>query len=320
MLADVLRSLAPRPGETFLDATFGAGGYSQALLEAGATVIAIDRDPQAIARAAPLRETYGDRLTVLEGLFGELDDLAQSAGAAAVDGVVLDIGVSSPQLEEAARGFSFRRDGPLDMRMGGDGPTAADIVNTADERDLARILKVLGEERRARHVAHAIAVARSEAAITTTLRLAGIVEKVVRKAADGIHPATRTFQALRLYVNRELEELAAALGAAERILREGGRLVVVAFHSLEDRIVKRFLGDRSRERGGGSRHLPDVAVPDPTFRLLTKGAAIPTPAETAANPRARSARLRAAVRTGAPARPIDPEALGVPRLPAVARA
>ena len=315
MLDEVMRVLAPKAGEIIVDGTFGAGGYSRAILAAGASVVAIDRDPAAIARADELPAEYRDRLSLAEGLFGQLDEHAARLGHDAVDGVVLDIGVSSPQIDTAERGFSFRLDGPLDMRMSGVGATAADVVNHAEERDLARIIKILGEERRARQVARAVVEARAEVPIATTGRLAGIIERVVRKAADGVHPATRTFQALRLYVNRELEELARALAAAERVLREGGRLVVVAFHSLEDRIIKRFLADRSRERGGGSRHIPEEAVPEPTFRRLSRGVERPTAEELAANPRARSARLRAACRTAAAARPFDAGAFGLPVLP-----
>ncbi len=316
LLVPVLAALAAKPGETIIDGTFGLGGYSRALLEAGANVVAIDRDPTAIAGGAGLVEAAGGRLTLVEGRFSALDHIAEDAGFASVDGVVLDIGVSSMQIDEAERGFSFRFDGPLDMRMGRQGPSAADIVNAMPPRELARILSVLGEERRAGAVARAIAEDRVATPFLTTAQLAGLIERVVgRKHSDTIHPATRSFQALRIYVNEELDELGAALAAAERILKPGGRLVVVSFHSLEDRIVKRFLAERSEERAGGSRHMPERSIAAPTFRLAGKGPVVGDEAEIAMNPRARSAKLRAAVRTDAPARPFDPEAAGVPSLP-----
>ena len=316
MLDEVLAALAPKAGETIIDGTFGLGGYSRAILAAGADVIAIDRDPTAIAGGAGLVAEAAGRLTLVEDRFGALDSVAEAAGHGAVDGVVLDIGVSSMQLDEAERGFSFRFDGPLDMRMARSGPSAADIVNTMAPRDLARILSVLGEERRAGAVARAIAEDRGATPFTTTAALAGLIERVVgRKPTDTIHPATRSFQALRIFVNEELDELADALMAAERILKPGGRLVVVSFHSLEDRIVKRFLADRSEERAGGSRHLPERSVAAPTFTLPGKGPVTAGEAEIGRNPRARSAKLRAAIRTAAPARPFDREAAGVPSLP-----
>lgn len=291
MLAEVLTHLAPAPGETIVDATFGGGGYTRAVLASGADVIAIDRDPAAIARARALADTE-PRLSVVEGRFGDMAELVDGP----VDGVVLDIGVSSFQLDEGARGFSFRFDGPLDMRMGADGPSAADIANRADVSDLAHLLRTYGEERRAGALARAIVAARP---LTTTGELARICESVVRAGRDGIHPATRTFQALRIAVNDELGELARALFAAERLLKAGGRLVVVAFHSLEDRIVKRFLAARTTI-SQGSRHAPAVNVARPSFAALTKGAEAAGEAETRQNPRARSAKLRAARRTDAP--------------------
>lgn len=320
MLAEVIEALAPRPGAVIVDATFGAGGYTRALIEAGARVVAIDRDPSAIEAGRPLEAAAGGRLTLVEGRFSELDAHARAAGCAAADGVVLDVGVSSMQLDRPERGFSFRNDGPLDMRMGGEGPTAADLVNTLPHGALARMFSVLGEERRASAVARAILQRREEAPFERTLDLARVVERVVPKSGDGIHPATRTFQALRIAVNHELDELAEALAAAERLLVVGGRLVVVAFHSLEDRIVKRFLAERSRERAGGSRHMPVEDLPAPTFRLPVRSAVSPTAAEIASNPRARSARLRVGERTDAPPRPVDPAALGVPRLVAAREA
>ncbi|SHF21968.1 16S rRNA (cytosine1402-N4)-methyltransferase [Kaistia soli DSM 19436] len=316
MLAPVLAALGAQPGETFIDGTFGLGGYTRALLDAGANVVAIDRDPTAIAGGAGLVTEAAGRLTLVEGRFSELDAIANDAGFASVDGVVLDIGVSSMQIDEAERGFSFRFDGPLDMRMARSGPSAADIVNTMPPRELARILSVLGEERRAGAVARAISEDRVATPFVSTAQLAGLIERVVgRKHTDTIHPATRSFQALRIYVNEELDELGAALAAAERILKPGGRLVVVSFHSLEDRIVKRFLGDRSEERAGGSRHMPERSIAAPTFRLAAKGPQVADDAEIASNPRSRSAKLRAAIRTDAPARPFDPAAAGVPSLP-----
>ncbi len=317
MLEEVVHFLAPGAGGIFIDGTFGAGGYSAALLAQGANVIAIDRDPTAIAGGADLQRSAGGRLTLVEGRFSALDEIARAHGHERVDGVVLDVGVSSMQVDTAARGFSFRGEGPLDMRMGADGPTAADVVNHMEFGALARVIAVLGEEKKARAVARAIEKARAGKPLTGTLELADIVARAVGGRRDqAIHPATRTFQALRIFVNRELEELAEALAASERILSEGGRLVVVSFHSLEDRIVKRFLADRSAKLSGASRHRPDVAVAAPTFALLSHGAATPGAAEVAANPRARSARLRAAQRTAAAARPLASEALGVPALPA----
>ena len=306
--------LAVRDGGHYLDATFGAGGYSRLILETpGCSVLGIDRDPSAIAAGSALVEASGGRLTLAQGQFSNLDSIARDHGLSAVDGVVLDVGVSSMQLGDPERGFSFRHDGPLDMRMSANGPTAADVIAAASERDLAAVVATLGEERHARAVARAIVRARREAPIRTTAAVAEIVGRVVRSRPGDIHPATRTFQALRILVNDELGELAAALASAERILRPGGRLVVVAFHSLEDRIVKTFLSDRSRT-GGGSRHLPEVVRPIPTFDLITRRSVTADADEIAANPRARSARLRAAERTGAPPRGNDVAAL-LPRVP-----
>jgi 16S rRNA (cytosine1402-N4)-methyltransferase len=315
LLEEALRYLAPAAGDLIIDGTFGAGGYSRAILAAGASVVAIDRDPSAIAAGRALAEASGGRLTLVEGRFSDLDAIAADLGHERVDGVVMDIGVSSMQLDEADRGFSFRHDGPLDMRMGDAGVTAADVVNGMEPRDLARIIAVLGEDRRARAVAAAIARARAAGPIATTAQLAAIVERAVGRSTDTIHPATRTFQALRIFVNRELDELAGALAASERVLAEGGRLVVVAFHSLEDRIVKRFLADRSATRSGESRHAPAREVAAPTFELLVRGTVEPGEKEVRANPRARSARLRAARRTAAPPRPVERAAIGVPALP-----
>jgi 16S rRNA (cytosine1402-N4)-methyltransferase len=306
--------LGVRDGGIYIDGTFGAGGHTRAILAAAETqVIAIDRDRDAVANGFGLVETSEGRLTLVEERFSHLDEVAHSFGHATVDGVLLDLGVSSMQLDDAARGFSFRLDGPLDMRMGTNGPSAADVVARASERDLASIIATLGEERHARAVARAIVVARRESAIQTTGALAEIVARVVRGPRD-IHPATRTFQALRIFVNEELSELALALAAAERVLKPGGRLVVIAFHSLEDRIVKIFLTARSRP-AAGSRHLPEVAHAAPSFRLLTKRPIVPDDAEIAENPRARSAKLRAAEHTHAP--PLPPTDTLLPRLPSL---
>jgi 16S rRNA (cytosine1402-N4)-methyltransferase len=316
LIEEVLRFLAPAAGETIIDGTFGAGGYSRAILATGASVVAIDRDPTAIAGGKALKSEAGDRLTLVQGRFADLDAIASARGHERVDGVVLDIGVSSMQLDTAERGFSFRNDGPLDMRMGDEGPSAADVVNAMEPAELARVIAVLGEEKRARAVARAIEAARREGPITGTRQLAEIVARAVgHRATDPIHPATRTFQALRIFVNRELDELAEALAASERILGEGGRLVVVSFHSLEDRIVKRFLTDRSATAPSGSRHLPEQPVAPATFKLLTRGVVEAGEEEIRINPRSRSARLRAARRTSSPARPVDPATIGVPVLP-----
>lgn len=304
LLAEVITALAPRDGAIYVDGTFGGGGYSRALLEAAeCRVCGIDRDPRALAAGAALAQRYPHRLDLLQGCFGDMEQLLAARGLTQVDGVALDIGVSSPQIDEPARGFSFRHDGPLDMRMGGTGPTAADVVNNLDEAELADIIARFGEERHARRIARAIVAARNERPITRTIELAEIVRRVVRRAADGIDPATRTFQALRIYVNDELGELSRGLAAAERLLVPGGRLAVVSFHSLEDREVKSFLRARSGAGAGSSRHLPVASGKSraPTFFLLSRRAIRPDEAETLRNPRARSARLRAAERTAAPA-------------------
>ena len=298
-----LEHLNIRDGGVYIDATFGAGGFTRLILEAAnAKVIGIDRDQTAVARGFSLVEASAGRLTLVEDRFSSLDSVARECGFDAVDGVVLDIGVSSMQLDEAGRGFSFRLDGPLDMRMGKSGPTAGDVVAAASERDLANIIFLLGEERHSRAVARAIVAARKEKPIETTGALADIIAHVVRGKPGEIHPATRTFQALRIFINEELKELADGLAAAERILKPGGRLVVVSFHSLEDRIVKNFLAERSRT-AAGSRHLPALEAPPPTFSIVTKRPVVPDQAEIAGNPRARSAKLRAGERTQAAPRP-----------------
>jgi 16S rRNA (cytosine1402-N4)-methyltransferase len=316
LVRPVIEHLNIRDGGIYIDGTFGAGGYARAILAAAdCKVLALDRDQSAVANAAGLVDEMGGRLTVAESRFSALDEVAAGFGITAVDGVVLDLGVSSMQLDEAARGFSFRHDGPLDMRMGADGPSAADVVAAASERTLADIIFLLGEERHSRGVARAIVKARATAPIRTTGELADIVSRVVRARPGDIHPATRAFQALRLFVNDELGELARGLMAAERVLKPGGRLVVVSFHSLEDRMVKTFLSARAGNRMG-SRHLPQSAPPPASFSILTKRPVGPDAAETDANPRARSAKLRAAERTAAPADAADQPSL--PRLPALA--
>ena len=298
---EAVEMLAPRDGGIYVDATFGAGGYSRAILGTpGTSVIGIDRDRSAITGGFDLVDDSDGRLTLVEDRFSNLIEICTAQGIAAVDGVVMDVGVSSMQLEQGERGFSFRLGGPLDMRMGHDGPTAADVVAKASETDLANIIYIFGEERHSRGVARAIVAARKDAPITTTQGLADIVGKVVRSKPNEIHPATRTFQALRIFVNEELDELHLALSASERVLKPGGRLVVVSFHSLEDRIVKDFFNARGKA-ASGSRHLPEVAQAAPSFQILTKRPVTPGDTEIAANPRARSAKLRAAERTNAPA-------------------
>jgi 16S rRNA (cytosine1402-N4)-methyltransferase len=297
LLNEVVDAMQPAAGKILVDGTFGAGGYSRALLARGPSVIAFDRDPSARRFAEGLP---ADRFRLVEGRFSELD---AETGEGAVDGVVLDIGVSSMQLDEAERGFSFMRDGPLDMRMAADGPTAADLVNEAEPAEIARILYVYGEERESRRIARAIARRREEQPFSRTLELAEFIEKTLggRRGAK-VHPATRSFQAIRIAVNEELAELEAGLAAAERALKTDGRLCVVTFHSLEDRIVKTFMAVRAGKTPGGSRHAPPAhAAAAPSFQLLFNGAQGPSDAELAVNPRARSAKLRAAVRTDAPA-------------------
>ncbi|KAA0972576.1 16S rRNA (cytosine(1402)-N(4))-methyltransferase RsmH [Aureimonas fodinaquatilis] len=300
LLQGVMEALSVAPDDLVVDGTFGAGGYSRAIVEAGGRVVAIDQDPAVIAAAGPILHELAGRLRLVEGRFSDMRAIA----AEPVDAVVLDIGVSSMQIDTPERGFSFQKDGPLDMRMGASGPTAADVVNRLKAGDLARVLSFLGEERQAGRIARAIEARRAERPFETTLDLANLVGRVVgRKPQDKIDPATRTFQALRIYVNDELGELAHALLAAEAMLKPGGRLVVVTFHSLEDRIVKRFLRDRS-QAASGSRHMPDLAQESATFATRNK-AETGSPEEIALNPRARSAKLRWAVRTAAPARAGD---------------
>ncbi len=297
MLAEVLEALRPGPGLTIVDGTFGAGGYTRAFLSAGAAVIAFDRDPTTAAFAEGLHGLGALRL--IHTPFSRMNDFI---AAGEVDGVTLDLGVSSMQIDQAERGFSLMRDGPLDMRMSSEGLSAAELVNEGDPRELLRIFRVYGEERQARRVVGALVRRRDETPFERTLDLAEVVERTLggRRGAK-VHPATRVFQALRIAVNEELAELEAGLAAAERNLKVGGRLAVVSFHSLEDRIVKSFLNDRAGRQGEGSRHAPPRAAgPAPSFTLLHNGAMAPSEAEIAANPRARSAKLRAAARTAAP--------------------
>lgn len=303
LLAEVIEALAPAPGDVMIDATFGAGGYTRAMLAAGATVIALDRDPTVRPHAEAVAADFPGKFQLVRTPFSGLAEAFAGIGEAKLDGAVFDIGVSSMQLDQAERGFSFLRDGPLDMRMSGEGESAADIVNGWDHGPLAHIFKLYGEERQSGRIASVILRRRAEAPFTRTLDLAETIEKAVggRRGAP-IHPATRVFQALRIAVNDELGELTRGLQAAEATLAPGGRLAVVTFHSLEDRIVKQFLTERTGNTPGGSRHAP-VAVDTrrPSFTLQFKGAREAGEAERAVNPRARSARLRAAVRTDAPA-------------------
>jgi 16S rRNA (cytosine1402-N4)-methyltransferase len=302
LLAEVLAALTPKSGKRYIDGTFGAGGYSAGILDAASCeVLGIDRDPTAIAASAPLKAKYGDRLQLVEGRFGALDDHANAMGWTSVDGVVLDIGVSSMQIDRAERGFSFRQDGPLDMRMAMTGPTASDLVNTASEEELADIFYHFGEERLARSVARAIVHDRKTAPFLTTRSLADLLGRIVHTKPGQIHPATRVFQALRIAVNGELQELVDALHAAEAILKPGGVLAVVTFHSLEDRIVKQFLAARSG-RSGGSRYQPVAVTGSATFQIEGKWPQTASDAEAEANPRARSAKLRVGIRNDAPAR------------------
>jgi 16S rRNA (cytosine1402-N4)-methyltransferase len=296
MLNEVLATLSPRDGSVYLDGTFGGGGYARAILEfAHCTLWAIDRDPEAIERGASLIAHFPGRLHLLHGQFGDMMALLAQSGVTALDGIVFDLGVSSFQIDDPGRGFSFRHDGPLDMRMGKQGTSAADLVNTLPERALADLLYEFGEERASRRIAHAISTARQEARIETTSRLADIIRSVLPPDRSGNHPATRSFQALRIKVNDELGQIEAALEQAVDLLAPGGRLVVVAFHSLEDRIVKRFMTQAAGRTGSPSRHDPaGLKTRDlPNFRLLTARALRPGTFESEQNPRSRSARLRA---------------------------
>ncbi|WP_416407137.1 16S rRNA (cytosine(1402)-N(4))-methyltransferase RsmH [Agrobacterium rosae] len=311
LLHEVLKALEPAPGKVIMDGTFGAGGYTQAILDQGAHVIALDRDPNAIADGQAMVAANGGRLSLIQSQFS---NLAAHAPAEGLDGIVLDIGVSSMQIDEAERGFSFQRNGPLDMRMSSSGVSAADVVNRCKVGDLIRIFGFLGEEKQSGRIARAIEKKRADEPFRTTRDLAGLIEIVTpRKAKDKIHPATRVFQALRVFVNDELGELAQALFAAERALKPGGRLVVVTFHSLEDRIVKKYFADRS-DRAAGSRHMPMLAAKSAIFDALGKPMIAASDEEADINPRARSAKLRAGVRTTAPARPADISIFELPDL------
>ncbi len=311
LLNEVLTALEPAVGKVILDGTFGAGGYTSAILSAGAEVIALDRDPTAIAGGQALVEAHGGRLKLIHSQFSRLADHAPAGG---LDGVVLDIGVSSMQIDEADRGFSFQKNGPLDMRMSASGVSAADVVNRAKVAELIRIFHFLGEESQSPRIAHAIEKRRAEKPFETTRDLAGLIEIVTpRKMKDKIHPATRVFQALRIFVNDELGELAQALFAAEQALKPGGRLVVVTFHSLEDRIVKTFFSDRAG-KASGSRHMPIAHERAATFDRIGKPMVSASDAEAEINPRARSAKLRAGLRTTAPAEAADMSIFGLPNL------
>ena len=304
LLDAVMAALSPRAGGIYTDGTFGAGGYTAALLASASCVVwAIDRDPDALRRGSVLAERFPGRLRLVSGRFGDMARLLAAEGVRQVDGVVLDIGVSSMQIDDRARGFSFMRDGPLDMRMEREGRSAADIVNDLPEKELAEIILTLGEERHARRIAKAIVAARRNRPLSRTVHLADVIRAEVPRANDGIDPATRTFQALRIYVNDELGELERGLRAAEVLLKPGGRLAVVAFHSLEDRIVKTFLRGRSGQVSRPSRHVPETpGLPrEPTFEIVTRRPIVPDETEIRRNPRSRSARLRVAERTAAPA-------------------
>ncbi len=300
MLNEMLDALEPRDRETYVDATFGRGGYSRGILEAAdSKVIAIDRDPEAIKAGLEIAADYGNRLTLKQGVFSSLSELIEANDA--IDGIVFDLGLSSPQIDNAERGFSFRQDGPLDMRMGKDGLDAADFINTAPEQEIARVLWEYGEERASRRIARAIVKARLASPITRTLGLANIIHSVMPRPKFGqIDPATRSFQAIRIHINSELDEIRKALSAAEMLLKPGGRLVVIAFHSLEDRIIKTFFINRSGQAPKPSRHLPHAAATVPSFTLPHRKPRLPTDAEININPRARSAKLRTAIRTDAP--------------------
>ncbi|MBB4063540.1 16S rRNA (cytosine(1402)-N(4))-methyltransferase RsmH [Gellertiella hungarica] len=314
MLAEVLEALEPSEGKVILDGTFGAGGYARAILDRGATVIALDRDPTAIAGGQALVTERAGRLSLVQSEFSRLAEHAPEGG---LDGVVLDIGISSMQIDEAERGFSFQKNGPLDMRMSGNGLSAADVVNRAKVSDLIRIFSFLGEEKQAGRIARAIEKRREREPFATTRDLANLIELVnPRKAKDKIHPATRVFQALRVYVNDELGELGRALLAAEAALKPGGRLVVVTFHSLEDRMVKKFFADRSG-KAQGSRHMPMIEDRPPVFTPVGKGLVIASEDEAERNPRARSAKLRAGIRTEVAAGKADLSIFDLPSLTAL---
>jgi 16S rRNA (cytosine1402-N4)-methyltransferase len=315
LLREAVAALGVHEGGVYCDGTFGAGGYSRAILAEGGRVLALDRDPEAIAGGAALVAEAGGRLTLIEGRFGALDEIARAQGFQSLDGVVLDIGLSSMQVDEAARGFSFRREAPLDMRMEGKGRSAADILAEEDEETIADILYYFGEERASRRIARAIVADRKKAPFVSTRQLASLIERVApARPGEAIHPATRSFQALRIAVNDELGELARGLAAAEAILAPAGRLVVVTFHSLEDRIVKQFFARRSGRGEAAGRRLPgEKPAEAPTFVAPSGQPITPSEAERSSNPRARSAKLRFAERRKAPARPLDAELLSLTR-------
>jgi 16S rRNA (cytosine1402-N4)-methyltransferase len=318
LLDQAMAALEPRAGGLYVDATFGAGGYARALLDRGARVIALDRDPSAIRAGAALQASSGGRLRLVEARFGELDAAAKRLGVEAADGVVFDVGVSSMQLDQAGRGFSLRFDAPLDMRMEGEGRSAADILRDEDEATIADILYYFGEERAARRIARAIVADRPAKPFASTLELAGLIARVApARRGEMTHPATRAFQALRIAVNDELGELVRGLAAAERLLKPGGRLAAVTFHSLEDRIVKLFFAGRSARGRAASRRLPgEPKEVEPTFEVPRGQPIEPGEAEALANPRSRSAKLRYGVRTGAPPLEMEPAIEALARLPA----
>jgi 16S rRNA (cytosine1402-N4)-methyltransferase len=318
LIEEAMEALAPRAGGIYVDGTFGAGGYSRALLDRGARVIALDRDPLAVRAGEALAASSGGRLELVEARFGDLDEVLRRLGADAVDGVVLDIGVSSMQLDQPERGFSLRFDAPLDMRMGMSGRSAADILRDEDEATIADILFHFGEERAARRIARAIVADRETKPFASTLELAGLIARVApARRGETTHPATRAFQALRIAVNDELAELAGGLCAAERLIKPGGRLAIVTFHSLEDRIVKQFFSLRSGRGRAVSRRLPGEPVEaEPTFEAPRGQPIEPGEAEARSNPRSRSAKLRFGVRTGAPPRGKDEGIEALARLPA----
>ncbi len=309
LLRPLLTAVAPVSG-VWLDGTFGAGGYTRGLLEAGADlVLGVDRDPMVFDMAASWADDFGERLKLVEGTFSEMDSYHTDL----LDGVVLDLGVSSMQLDLAERGFSFNKDGPLDMRMSQSGPSAADFVNTASEEEIADVLYHYGEERASRRIARAILRERAEAPFETTLQLAAVIESCLPRPKPGqSHPATRSFQAIRIHVNDEFGQLVEGLEAAERALKPGGQLAVVTFHSLEDRVVKRFFTARSGGGGRANRYAPETEAEAPRFKLKIRRATGPDDQELAENPRSRSAKLRVGIRTEAPAGPVDRGALGMP--------
>lgn len=295
LLNEVVESIAPKDGGVYVDGTFGAGGYTRAVLDAAdCTVYAIDRDPDAIREGQKLVDAYKGRLHLLHGTFGEMVELVRGEGVDFVDGVMLDIGVSSMQIDRAERGFSFQKDGALDMRMSQNGLSAADVLNTFGERDIADIIYKYGEERFSRRIAAAVVEQRKTAPFKTTLEFADLIRRTVPHKREDIDPATRSFQALRIYVNDELGQLESGLSAAHDLLKAGGRMAIVSFHSLEDRIVKTFMQEKSGKTANPSRYMPVVEKQAATLKTITKKPILPTESETKFNPRARSARLRVA--------------------------